>query len=51
VKEALAAMRGMCEKRSLIEQRRFKGKVKVWATTIKDKGARQECEKILEELQ
>jgi hypothetical protein len=50
VKEALAAMKGLYEKRSLIEQRGFKGKVKVLAMTTADKGVRQECEKILEEL-
>jgi hypothetical protein len=50
VKEALAAMKGMYEKRSLIEQRGFKGKVKVLAMTTADKGVRQECEKTLEEL-
>jgi len=50
VKEALAAMKGMYEKRSLIEQRGFKGKVKVLGMTAADKGVRQECEKILEEL-
>jgi len=50
VKEALGAMRGMYEKRSLIEQRGFKGKLKVLATMTKDKSVWQECEKILEEL-
>jgi hypothetical protein len=50
VKEALVAMKGMYEKRSLIEQRGFKGKVKVLAMTIGDKGVRQVCDKILEEL-
>jgi hypothetical protein len=51
VQEALVAMRGMYEKRSRIKQGGFKGKVKVLATIIKDQGARQECEKILEEQQ
>jgi len=50
VKEALVAMREMYEKRSLIEQRGFKGKVRVLASTTKDKSMQQECEKILEEL-
>jgi hypothetical protein len=50
VKEALAAMKGMYEKRSLIEQRGFRGKVKVLAMTTADKGVRLESEKILEEL-
>ncbi len=50
VKEALAAMRGMYEKRSLIEQRGYKSKLKVLQMTTPEKEVRQECEKILEEL-
>jgi len=50
VKEALAALKGMYEKRSLIEQRGFKGKVKVLVMTTADKEVRLEGEKILEEL-
>jgi len=50
VKEALAALKGMYEKRSLIEKRGFKGKVKVLVMTTTDKGVRLEAEKILEEL-
>ena len=50
VKEALAALKDAYQKRSLIEQRGFKGKVKVLAMTAGDKGVRQECEKVLEEL-
>jgi hypothetical protein len=50
VKEALAAMKGMYEKRSLIEQKGFKGKVKVLVMTTADKEVRLEGEKILEEL-
>ncbi len=50
VKEALAALTGMYEKRSLIEQRGFKGKVKVLVMTTADKEVRLEGEKILEEL-
>jgi len=50
VKQALAAMREIYEKRSLMEQRGFKGKLRVLAGTTKDKSVQQECEKILEEL-
>jgi hypothetical protein len=50
VKEALGEMKAMYEKRSLIEQRGFKGKVRVLAMTTGDKGVRQECEKILADL-
>ena len=50
VKEALNAMKAMYEKRSLIEQRGFKGKLKVLARPPGDKSVRQECQKILEEL-
>lgn len=50
VKEALAALRVMYEKRSLMEQKGFKGKVKVLEMTTKDKTIRQECEIILEGL-
>jgi hypothetical protein len=50
VKEALGAMKAMYEKRSLIEQRGFKGKVRVLVMTTREKGVRQECEKILAEL-
>jgi len=50
VQEALIALKEMYEKRSLIEQKGFKGKVKVLAMTTKDKNLRQECEIILEGL-
>jgi hypothetical protein len=50
VKEALGEMKAMYEKRSLIEQRGFKGKIRVLAMTTGDKDLRQECEKILAEL-
>jgi len=50
VKEALAALKGMYAKRSLIEQKGFKGKVRVLVMTTTDKGVRLEAEKILEEL-
>ena len=50
VQEALMALKELYEKRSLIEQKGFKGKVKVLAMTTKDKNIRQECEKILEGL-
>lgn len=50
VQEALMVLKELYEKRSLIEQKGFKGKVKVLAMTTKDKNIRQECEKILEGL-
>lgn len=50
VKEALAAMKGLYEKRSLLEQKGFKGKVKVLVMTTADKEVRREGERILEEL-
>ncbi len=50
VKEALSAMKVLYPKRSPIEQRGFKGKLKVLAMTTRDKSVRQECEKKLEEL-
>jgi len=50
VPKALAAAKEMYAKRSLIEQKGFKGKVKVLAMTTKDKNIRQECAKFLEEL-
>jgi hypothetical protein len=50
IKGALLSLKGMYEKRSPIEQRGFKGKVKVLAMTAKDKNLRQECDQILQEL-
>jgi hypothetical protein len=50
IKQALAFMKEMYPKRSLLEQKGFKAKVKVLALTVKDRPLRQECEKILEEL-
>ena len=50
VKEGLTKMKGMYAKRSLMEQRGYKGKLKVLAMSTKDKSLRQECSKILEEL-
>lgn len=50
VKEALSAMRGMYEKRSLIEQKGFRGKLKILAMTTRDKDLRREAEKMLEDL-
>ncbi len=49
-KGALAALKGLYEKRSLLEQKGFKGKVKVLAMTTRDPDLRRQCEKILEEL-
>ena len=50
VKDAIVAMKGMYEKRSPIEQKGFKGKLRILAMTAKDKNLRQEVEKILEEI-
>lgn len=50
VKEALQSLKNMYPSRSLIEQKGFKGKLKVLATTTQDKEIRAECAKILEEL-
>jgi hypothetical protein len=50
VKDAIVAMKGMVEKRSPIEQKGFKGKLKILAMTAKDKSVRQEVEKILGEM-
>ena len=50
VREALATTKGMYAQRSLMEQRGYKGKLKVLAMSTKDKSLRQECSKILEEL-
>jgi len=50
VKDALTALKTMYPKRSLLEQKGFKGKVKVLVMTTADKGLRLEAEKILEEL-
>jgi hypothetical protein len=49
-KEALAALKAMYEKRSPIEQKGFKGKLKVLALTAKDKELRIEAGRILDEL-
>lgn len=50
VQEALKAMKEMYSRRSLIEQRGFKGKVKVLASTARDKDVRLWCVEILEGL-
>ncbi len=50
VKEAMAAMKGMYEKRSPIEHKGFKGKLRILAMTTRDPDLRREAEKILEEL-
>ena len=50
VKDAIVALKEMCEKRSPIEQKGFKGKLKILAMTAKDKSLRQEVEKILAEI-
>jgi hypothetical protein len=50
IRRALAVMKEMAPKRSLLEQKGFKGKVKVIASATKDRNLREECEKILETL-
>jgi len=50
IKDAIAAMKGMYEKRSPIEQKGFKGKLKILAITAQDKDVRKEVGKILEDL-
>jgi len=49
-KEALAVLKTLYEKRSLLEKKGFKGKVKVLAMTTRDPALRGQCEEILEEL-
>ena len=50
IKQALAIMKEMVPKKGLLEQRGFKGKVKVIASTTKDRGLQEECKRILEKL-
>jgi hypothetical protein len=50
VKDAAVALKGMYDKRSPMEQKGFKGKLKILAMTAKDKDLRREVERILEEL-
>ncbi|MGB9698011.1 MAG: hypothetical protein ACPL5I_01375 [Thermodesulfobacteriota bacterium] len=50
VKESLQALKNMYPSRSLLEQKGFKGKLKILATTSPDKQVRAECAKVLEEL-
>ncbi len=50
VQEALAVMKDLYPKRSLLEQRGLKGKLKVLATTARDRDLRVAYEKMLEEL-
>jgi len=50
LKEVLGGMKGLYEKRSLIEQRGFKGKVKVLSMTTADRSLRQSCQEILDGL-
>jgi hypothetical protein len=50
VKRALAVMKEMAPKKSLLERKGFKGRVKVIASTTKDPSLREECEKLLDTL-
>jgi len=50
IKQALAVMKERVPKKGLLEQKGFKGKVKVIASTTKDRGLQEECDKILETL-
>jgi hypothetical protein len=49
-KEALVPLKGLYGKRSPIEQKGLKGKLKILAMTAKEKNLRQEAEKMLAEL-
>jgi hypothetical protein len=46
-REALAPLKGLYEKRSPIQQKGLKGKLKILAITAKDKNLREEVEKML----
>ncbi|MGQ9694764.1 MAG: hypothetical protein ACUVWV_08465 [Thermodesulfobacteriota bacterium] len=50
IKESLHALKNMYPSRSLLEQKGFKGKIRILATTTQDKQVRAECAKILEEF-
>ena len=50
VRDAIVSLKGMYEKRSPVEKKGFKGKLKILAMTTKDKNLRMEVEGILEEL-
>ena len=50
IKQALIVMKEMVPRKSLLEQKGFKGKVKVIASTTKDSALREECAKILDTL-
>ena len=50
IKQALTVMKEMVPKKGLLEQRGFKGKVKVIASTTKDRGLQEACNKILGDL-
>jgi hypothetical protein len=50
IKQALAVMKEMAPKKGLLEQKGFKGKLRVLAATTKDGGIREECERILETI-
>ena len=50
VSEALQALKGLYGKRSLLEQKGFKGKLRILATTTRDKNFRVEIESLLEAL-
>ncbi len=50
VKGAVAALKEMAPNRSPMEQKGFKGKLKILVLTTRDKELRKEAEKILEEI-
>jgi hypothetical protein len=50
VSEALQILKGMYEKRSLLEQKGFKAKLRILATTARDKNWQREIQRILETL-
>ena len=49
-KEALVPLKGLCGKRSPIEQKGLKGKLKILVMTAKEKNLREEAGKMLAEL-
>ena len=48
-RDALLELKGMVEKRSLIEQKGFQGKVRTLAIMTRDPDLRAECDKLLDE--
>ncbi len=51
VKNAITGLMGLYEKRTPIEQKGFKGKLKILSMTAKDKNLRKDADRILGEIQ